>query len=150
MHRLYENEDLSVFWDSDKCRHAKMCVTGAPGAFEFGRRPWIDLSKAPAKDIWQAIEKCPSGALSCVYTHDINIILDRENSKSAAFLGDQQIGECDYEITGDKWRIYHTEVSPKHEGKGVAKRLVYKVMEAAEKEGAGIIPSCSYAAKLLG
>lgn len=28
MHRLYANDDISVFWDSDKCFHAKKCVTG--------------------------------------------------------------------------------------------------------------------------
>lgn len=29
MHRLYENNDITVFWDSEKCRHAKECVHGA-------------------------------------------------------------------------------------------------------------------------
>ena len=79
MHRLYEYGDIAVFWDSEKCRHAKMCVTGSPKTFEFGRRPWIDLTKAPTMEIWQTIDKCPTKALTCVYTHEIRIELDEDN-----------------------------------------------------------------------
>ncbi|MCR5502072.1 MAG: GNAT family N-acetyltransferase [Lachnospiraceae bacterium] len=157
MHRLYEYGDIAVFWDSDKCRHAKRCVTGSPETFEFGRRPWIDLSKAPTATIWKTIAKCPSGALTCSYTHDIAIKLDPENNRSVAYPASgsapgepvRQIGECDYRITEDGWVIYHTEVSPEYGGRGIAKRLVYKVIEAAERAGAKVIPTCSYAAKIL-
>ena len=45
MHRLYETQDISVFWNSDKYRHARRCVTGCPQVFDFTRKPWIDLSK---------------------------------------------------------------------------------------------------------
>ena len=67
----------------------------------------------------------------------------------AAYKDGEQIGECDYRITEDGWTIYHTDVAPEHEGKGIAKRLVYKLTEAAEKKGANIIPVCSYAVKVL-
>jgi len=29
MHRLYEQGDIVVFWNSEKCRHAKRCVNGS-------------------------------------------------------------------------------------------------------------------------
>ena len=141
MHRLYEYEDIAVFWDSEKCRHAKRCVQ---------RRPWIDLTQAPAMEIWQTIEKCPTGALSCVYTHDISVEFDPDNSRCVAVNKGQQVGECDYKKTEEGWIIYHTEVMPEHEGRGIAKRLVYRIVEAAEKEGMKVIPTCSYAAKVLG
>ena len=154
MHRLYEYGDIAVFWDSEKCRHRKMCVTGSPRTFEFGRRPWIDLTKAPTAEIWETISKCPTGALTCVYTHNVTTELDMDNCRSVAFTSSedgvrQQTGECDFKKTEEGWTIYHTEVAPEFEGKGIAKRLVYRLVEAAEREGAQIIPVCSYAKRVL-
>ena len=152
MHRLYEYGDIAVFWDSEKCRHAKRCVTGSPKTFDFQRRPWIDLTQAPTMEIWQTIEKCPTGALTCVYTHEVTIEFDPDNCRSVAYTADdnrKRIGECDFRRTGDTWVICHTEVSPEYEGKGIAKRLVYRLLEAAEREGAKVDPLCSYAAKVL-
>ncbi|MCR5673617.1 MAG: GNAT family N-acetyltransferase [Lachnospiraceae bacterium] len=150
MHRLYENDDIAVFWDSDKCFHAKRCVGTSPKTFDRDRRPWIDLSQAPTAEIWQAVKSCPSGALSCVYRHETEIELDKENCKSTAVFEGKIIGECDYQKTPSGWEIYHTEVDEEHSGKSIAKRLVYKIVEAADKEGTKIIPTCSYAAKVLG
>ena len=56
MHRLYENDDIVIFWDSEKCYHAKMCVTGSPKTFDIQRKPWIDMSLAPSPEIWQTVE----------------------------------------------------------------------------------------------
>ena len=149
MHRLYENNDIAVFWDSDKCYRAKRCVTGSPSTFNKERRPWIDLSIAPNEEIWQTIEKCPSGALGVVYKHGIDVIMDEENNRSLAYDGDKQVGECDYEENESGRIIYHTEVIPGYEGKGIAKRLVYKVLEAADKKGVKIDATCSYAKKII-
>ena len=150
MHRSYENKDITVFWDSDKCFHARRCVTGCPGVFDFERRPWIDLGKGNTADIWQTIETCPSGALSVTYNHDVSIEFDEEGHCSRAFLNGEQIGECDYLESGDDWSIVHTEVAPEFGGKGIAKRLVYKVTEAAERRKKEVNPICSYAVKVLG
>ena len=150
MHRLYENEEITVFWDSEKCRHEKKCVTGSPQVFEFGRRPWIDLKRGETAKIWQTVSSCPSGAVSIVYNHDVTLRLEEEGGRCLALQGDTVIGECDFADEGDCRNIYHTEVSPEHGGKGIAKRLVYKVTEAGERKGKKIIPICSYAAKVLG
>jgi predicted GNAT family acetyltransferase len=66
-----------------------------------------------------------------------------------AYISGKQVGECDFRRTEDGWVIYHTEVLPEYEGKSIAKRLVYRLLEAAEKEGMKVIPVCSYAAKVL-
>ena len=150
MHRLYENEDISVFWDSDKCRHAKECVNGCPEAFNIMRKPWIDISKAPTAKVWQAVSKCPSGALTCIYNHGVRIEYDKENSRSLAFVDDRIVGECDYEKTQNGWIIYHTEVDEKYTGKGIAKRLVYRLIEQAERSKTDVSATCSYAVKVLG
>ncbi len=149
MHRIYETEDLVVFWDSEKCRHQKKCVGGSPRTFDPQRRPWIDLNKAPASEIWQAIEQCPTGALTCVYSHGIRVEFDEEQCRSAAYDGGRQVGECDFQKTPEGWVIYHTETDPAYGGKGIAKRLVYKVAEAAERAGINVTPTCSYAVKVL-
>ena len=47
MHRMYENEDLTIFWDSDKCGHAKRCVGGSPTVFDITKKPWINIDGAP-------------------------------------------------------------------------------------------------------
>lgn len=57
MHGLYENEDIVIFWNSEKCYHAKRCVTGSPKTFDIQRKPWIDMSLAPNPEIWQTVEK---------------------------------------------------------------------------------------------
>lgn len=149
MHRTYENDDLVILWDSEKCFHAKRCVTGSPKTFDINRKPWIELGHDENKNIWQAISKYPSGALSCVYRHGIDVVMDAEGCRSVAFDGDREIGECDYEKTGEGWNIYHTGVDPEYQGKGLAKRLVFKVLEEAERSKAEVIASCSYAAKLI-
>ncbi len=149
MHRLYENEDIVVFWNSDKCFHAKRCVHGCSKAFDPSRKPWIDLNRAETSEIWQAIEQCPSGALTCLYKHNIDVKMETENCRSAAYDGGRLIGECQYRQTEDEWIIYHTGVRPEFEGKGIAKRLVYKVLEAAEKNKVKAGATCSYAIKIL-
>ena len=149
MHRTYENDDIAVFWDSDKCRHATKCVKGSPRTFDPGRRPWINMNQADTAEIWQAVSDCPSGALTCVYKHDIKVNYDEQNCQSIAFDGDEKIGECNYHETADGWVIYHTEVLPAYGGKGTAKRLVYKVVEEAERQNKAVIPTCLYALKVL-
>ena len=45
------------------CKHAGKCVNGSSEVFNPNRRPWIDLSMLPAKEIAKIIEDCPSNAL---------------------------------------------------------------------------------------
>ena len=156
MHRLYENEDITVFWDSDKCRHAKVCVHQSPAVFNKDNRPWINISGAPTAEIWKTVSQCPSGALTCIYNHDIRIMFDESRQCALAYDGDAEVGECCYENSSagsgseTVWTIVHTGVRPDHENKGIAKRLVFKVAEEAEKRKVKVVPVCSYAAKVLG
>ena len=149
MHRTYENEDIVVFWDSDRCRHARKCVQGSPGVFNFTKRPWIDLSGASNPQIWKTVEQCPSGALQIVYRHGIDVVFDEENRRSIALDQDRLIGECDYQETPEEFRIVHTEVLPEYSGKNIGKRLVYCVTESAERRKKTVVPICSYAVKVL-
>lgn len=149
MHRIYENQEITVFWNSEKCRHAKMCVGGSPDTFDFQRRPWVRLDLASNPEIWQAISKCPTGALSCVYNYEVTVVFEANKQRSAAYYKDDLIGICEYEEIDGAWNIYHTEVSEEYTGKSIAKRLVYKVIEAGEKACVDVVGSCSYADKVL-
>ena len=149
MHRTYENDDITVFWDSDKCRHAKVCVSSSPTVFNFVRKPWVMLENGENKNIWQTVERCPTKALTITFNHGVKVLLEKENNRSVAILDGEQIGECDYAVTPEGFEVYHTEVNPEHGGKGIAKRLVFKVFEAAEREKQPIIATCSYAKKVL-
>ncbi len=65
MKRTYENKQIRVYWDSDKCIHSANCVRGLPKVFNRQRRPWVDVNAAGATEIKLCIDKCPSGALRC-------------------------------------------------------------------------------------
>ncbi len=149
MHRLYENNDITVFWDSEKCFHAKRCVGGCPEVFDPTRKPWIDISKAENPMMWKAVSACPSGALSCAYNHGIRIGFSEERSCSEAFDGETKVGECEYVVTESGWTICHTAVSQAYGGLGIAKRLVFRVLETAERRKIAVDATCSYALKVM-
>ena len=150
MHRLYENNEIVIFWNSDKCFHSTKCIQNSPKTFDVSRRPWIQLGLAENPEVWNAVEQCPSGALSILYRHGIKVVMEPKNCRSVAYDSDKLIGECDYQESESGWSIYHTEVDPAHGGKGIAKRLVYAVIEAAERKGMNVTATCSYAMKVLG
>lgn len=62
-YKAYETEEIIVFWKPDLCEHAAECIMGNNEVFDATRRPWVDLSKAPAGEIAEIIDRCPSGAL---------------------------------------------------------------------------------------
>lgn len=80
----------------------------------------------------------------------IRIVFETENRQAIAYDGDKSIGECEYTVdrTG-KWVIVHTGVRPEYNGRGIAKRLLEKVIEAARERGVKIIPVCSYAQRMM-
>ena len=67
----YENENIKVFWNPKICQHVGKCVRGNGKVFEVGRRTWIDLSQASAKEIAAVIDQCPSKALQYELKNDI-------------------------------------------------------------------------------
>lgn len=62
-YKAYENDEIIVFWKPDFCEHATECVRGNNKVFDVSRMPWVDISQAPAGEIAEIIDKCPSGAL---------------------------------------------------------------------------------------
>lgn len=62
--KQYSSDNLTIYWNPDKCIHAGKCVLGLPQVFDRGKRPWINLHGATEVDIMKVIDQCPSGALS--------------------------------------------------------------------------------------
>jgi predicted GNAT family acetyltransferase len=57
-----------------------------------------------------------------------------------------KLGEMVVGITGKVMTVYHTEVSPQQEGKGLSKLLLDAMADHATKEGLQVKPLCSYVA----
>jgi CDGSH-type Zn-finger protein len=64
----YEGEKITIQDNRGICAHAGRCTDGLPSVFRLKQEPWIDPQGAPAEEIIETIQKCPSGALS--YTVD--------------------------------------------------------------------------------
>jgi uncharacterized Fe-S cluster protein YjdI/CDGSH-type Zn-finger protein len=70
--RSYETEQIRVYWDSSLCLHTARCIRRAPDVFDSSRRPWVQLDGADPEDVADAVQRCPTGALTFEW-------LDRED-----------------------------------------------------------------------
>ena len=148
--KAYENDAICVFWNPNLCTHSGKCIMGNNAVFDPLRRPWVDLSQADAKEIVDIIDQCPSKALQYELKNHIRIVFEEAEQQATAYDDDKPIGECQYDVdsTGN-WIIVHTGVRPEFNGRGIAKRLVESVIEAARERGTKIIPLCSYAQRMM-
>lgn len=60
----YSNGEITIIWKSDVCIHSANCVRSLPGVFKPNERPWISIDNADTPHLIEAVEKCPSGALT--------------------------------------------------------------------------------------
>jgi len=61
--REYASEAITVEWYASRCIHSAACIRALPQVFNPRRRPWVDVDKAGAEAIAQAVLQCPTGAL---------------------------------------------------------------------------------------
>lgn len=59
----YENDEIEVRYDLNRCIHARECVKGLPAVFNPDQRPWIQPDAADAGRVAEIVEQCPTGAL---------------------------------------------------------------------------------------
>ena len=74
-------------------------------------------------------------------------ILKLNEQGRGAFLimdGAEQLGEMALAIFDKQMIVYHTEVSPKAEGKGLAKLMLDKMVAYARANGLKVKPLCPY------
>ncbi len=60
----YANEDITVVWKPELCKHSGRCVTQLPSVFDLKAHPWINAKGAATQTIIDQVNKCPTGALS--------------------------------------------------------------------------------------
>ena len=76
---------------------------------------------------------------------EIKLKID-ENGEGLFYIldGEEAIAEMQINISGEKLTVYHTEVLPKAEGKGIAKMLLGAMVDYARKNALKVIPLCPY------
>lgn len=60
----YTNDDITVVWKPELCKHSGRCVTQLPKVFNLKTKPWVTITGAESEAIKAQVEKCPTGALS--------------------------------------------------------------------------------------
>ena len=76
---------------------------------------------------------------------EVKLKLDEKGNGHFFILnGEEQIAEMEISISGDNLTVYHTEVSPKAEGKGLAKKLLATMVDYARKNALRVITLCPY------
>lgn len=60
----YANDDITVVWKPELCKHSGRCVTQLPKVFDLKAHPWINAKGADTTAIIDQVNKCPTGALS--------------------------------------------------------------------------------------
>jgi len=76
---------------------------------------------------------------------EVNLKLN-EKGQGAFYISEdgEQLGEMEVSVSGNYLTVYHTEVSPKAEGKGFAKKLLTTMVDYARSKGLQVIPICPY------
>ena len=72
-----------------------------------------------------------------------------EQGRSAAYDKENRVGIAEFDARDGRWSITHTEVDPAYGGQGIARRLIEVLIAAARRDGAKIVPLCSYADKMM-
>jgi uncharacterized Fe-S cluster protein YjdI len=65
--KKYSNNEITVFWQPEKCIHSGNCARGLHHVFDPRRKPWVIMENGSTEDIIRTVQNCPSGALSFAY-----------------------------------------------------------------------------------
>lgn len=80
----YRTDDLIVYWQPEKCTHARECIMGQPAVFKPKQRPWINMAQGDAEDIIKTIDRCPTGALK--YDLPEGSCINPENARGPGWI----------------------------------------------------------------
>jgi uncharacterized Fe-S cluster protein YjdI len=62
--RTYTNGEVTIRWDAQKCTHSGNCIKHNPEVFKPKERPWVKPLNSTTDKIIEAVNACPSGALT--------------------------------------------------------------------------------------
>ena len=63
----YTNDEITVVWKPEFCKHSGRCVTQLPEVFNLKAKPWVNTAGADTQSIIDQVKRCPTGALSFFY-----------------------------------------------------------------------------------
>jgi putative redox protein len=63
----YPNEEITVVWKPEYCKHSGRCVTQLPSVFNVNAHPWINMKGDTSEEIIAQVNRCPTGALSILH-----------------------------------------------------------------------------------
>lgn len=61
--RKFRRDEITVTYQPRRCTHVGECLRRAPKVFNTWEQPWVQVENGTVKDIVEAIERCPTGAL---------------------------------------------------------------------------------------
>ncbi|MBL4594674.1 MAG: (4Fe-4S)-binding protein [Flavobacteriales bacterium] len=62
----YSNDDITINWKPDLCKHAAECVKRLPKVYNPTAKPWLTIENATTEELKSQISACPSGALTFI------------------------------------------------------------------------------------
>ena len=76
---------------------------------------------------------------------EIKLVLNEKNRGAFLVTEDgEQLGEMVVGIVGSDLTVYHTEVSDKAEGRGLAKKMLIGMVDHARQHNLKVIPLCNF------
>ena len=72
-----------------------------------------------------------------------------ERHRFEVTLDDGSIAIAEYSLSPGKITFTHTEVPPRHEGKGIGSALIRHALEEARERGLKVIPICPFFAAYM-
>ena len=76
---------------------------------------------------------------------NIRLISDDKGHGGLFYMEKEEtLGEMELEISGQLLTVFHTEVKPQAEGRGIAKKLLATLVDHARKNGLSIVPLCPF------
>jgi hypothetical protein len=72
------------------------------------------------------------------------VLNDKGHGSFQVIEAEEQLGEMAVSVTGEILTVYHTEVSPKGEGRGLAKAMLNEMVGYARTNGLKVKPLCPY------
>lgn len=76
---------------------------------------------------------------------EVNLKLNEKNHGAFYIMdGVEELAEMVVSVSAETLTVYHTEVAPKGQGKGFAKKLLHAMVDYARKNGKKVIPLCPF------
>jgi predicted GNAT family acetyltransferase len=73
----------------------------------------------------------------------------RQRNRFEVLLDDEVVGFVVYHDDGGRIAFPHTEVSPPHEGRGLASRLVRVALDTARQRNQQVLPYCRFVSSFI-